>query len=64
MKKDPQESNEPIDATGLEGKWVLEVNGKIVASSDRADVILRRAEKYPAEDVVVTKVLYPGASFY
>lgn len=64
VKKTPNTCERGADVTGLEGKWLLEVKGKIVASSDRVDEILRRAEKYPPEDVMVTKVLYPGASFY
>lgn len=62
--KEKIENLEQGDVTGLEGKWILEVKGKIVASSDRVDEILRRAEKYPPEDTLVTKVLYPGASYY
>ena len=58
------ENLEQGDVTGLEGKWILEVKGKIVASSDRVDEILRCAEKYPPKDTLVTKVLYPGASYY
>ena len=64
VKKNRKANDEPLDVTGLIGKWILEVDGKIVASSDRVDVVLRLAEKYPVEDTLVTKVLYPGASFY
>jgi len=60
----PKKSEKVVDVTGLEGKWILEVKGKIVASSDRVDEILRRAQEYPLKDVMVTKVPYPGVSCY
>jgi len=57
----------PIDmglATGEEGKWVVVHKGKVVASGDSSGDMLRVAERYPENEVVVTKILYPGASFY
>lgn len=60
----PKRSEKVVDVTGLEGKWILEVKGKIVASSDRVDEILRRAQEYPLKDVMVTRVPYPGVSCY
>jgi len=51
-------------ATGLEGQWVVVHNGKVVAQSDDSGEMLRFAERYPSDEVVVTKILYPGASFY
>ncbi len=50
--------------TGIAGQWVVVVQGKVVASSDDAGEMFRLAEKYPDEDTYVTKILYPGASFY
>ena len=51
-------------ATGNEGQWVVVHNGKVVASSDNGGEMMRFAERYPPEEVVITKILYPGASFY
>ena len=64
MIKYLQEGSQPKDFTGLEGKWVLEVEGKIIASSDRPDQILELAEKYHEKDMIVFMVPYPGRSFY
>ena len=64
MRKYTQENSEPMDYTGLEGKWVLKVKDKIVASSDKPDEIADLAEKYPAEDTMIMMVPYPGRSFY
>jgi len=64
VRDEPQERNEPIDITGLEGKWAIEVDGKIVASSDRLEEILDRADEYPFGDAIVTKLPNPGVSFY
>jgi len=50
--------------TGIAGQWVVVVKDKVVASSDDAGEMFRLAEKYPDEDTYVTKILYPGASFY
>jgi hypothetical protein len=58
------EGSQPKDFTDLEGKWVLEVEGNIVASSDRPDQILDLAEKYHGKDLIVFMVPYPGRSFY
>lgn len=62
--KYPQEGSQLKDFTGLEGKWVLEVEGRIVASSDRPDQILDLAEEYHEKDMMVFMVPYPGRSFY
>ncbi len=43
---------------------VLVVDGEVVASSDDSEAMFREAMRYPAEKAVVTKVLFPGASFY
>ncbi len=64
MIRYPPESPQLNDFTGLEGKWVLEVEGRIVASSDRADQVLELAEEYQENDTIVFMVLYPGRSFY
>jgi len=40
------------------------VRGDVVASSEDLRKMLELAEKYPPEDTVVTKILYPQASFY
>jgi len=50
--------------SGVPGQWVLVVKDKVVASSDDAYEICMLAEKYPEEDAYMTKILYPGASFY
>ncbi len=59
---------EPIietgSVTGIEGKWLVVVKGKVVASSDNPAEMLQCAEKFPPEDVTVTKVLFANASFY
>jgi hypothetical protein len=49
---------------GVEGQWVVVHKGKVVASSDDGAEMLRLAGKYPAEETVVTKILYAEASFY
>ncbi len=49
---------------GVEGKWVLVVNDRVVVSSDSVEMVFREAAKYPPEQVVVTKILSGGASFY
>lgn len=51
-------------ATGVEGQWVVVHNGKVVASSNNSGEMMRFAERYPEDEVIVTKILYPGASFY
>jgi hypothetical protein len=50
--------------SGPEGHWVVVVNGKVIASSEDACEMLKLAEKYHSEDVVVTKILYPNASYF
>lgn len=50
--------------TGIPGHWVLVVQGEVIASSEDAGEMLRLAENYPDKDTYVTKILYPGASFY
>jgi len=52
------------DVTGPEGQWTVVVKGKVIASSDDAQKMFELAEKYPKDDTVVTRVLYPQASFY
>lgn len=64
MRKKSEDVMEPVDATDLEGKWVLQVEGKIVASSDKPTEILDLAEKYPAKDTMIMMVPYIGRSFY
>ncbi len=49
---------------GAEGQWVIVHQGKVIASDSDMDVILKLADKYPEEEVFITKVLFPGASFY
>ena len=51
-------------ATGEEGKWVVVHKGEVVASGNNSGDMLRFAERYPEDEVIVTKILYPGASFY
>ena len=62
--KDIEGCEESLDVTGLFGKWILVVGGKIVGNSDKAGEVLRLAKKYPVEDAYVTMVLYPGESYY
>ena len=50
--------------SGKEGQWVIVHNGDVVACSDDAGEMFRLAEGYPQDEVVVTKILYDGASFY
>ena len=50
--------------SGVPGQWVLVVENKVVASSDDAYEICLLAEKYPEEDAYITKILFPGASFF
>jgi hypothetical protein len=64
MKKHGPEYIEMGSVTGIAGQWVVVVKDKVVASSDDAGEMFRLAEKYPDEDTYVTKILYPGASFY
>lgn len=64
VRKTTRKDSEPLDYTGLEGKWVLKVKDKIVASSDKPADILDLAEKYPAKDRLIMMVPYPGRSFY
>jgi hypothetical protein len=52
------------DVTGPEGHWVVVVGGKVVATSGDIQKMLKLAEKYPAADTVVTRILYPQASFF
>ena len=50
--------------TGPAGHWVLVVKDKVIATNENLREILDLAEKYPVEDAIVSKILYPGASFY
>jgi len=52
------------DVTGPEGQWAVVVKGQVIASSYDAKMMFELAEKYPSDDTVVTRVLYPQASFY
>ncbi len=52
------------EVMGPEGYWVVVVRGKVIASSDDLKEMLRLAEKHPAAETLVTKVLYPQASFF
>jgi len=49
---------------GVEGKWVLVLNDRVIISSDSAEKVFREATKYPPEQVLVTRILSGGASFY
>jgi len=49
---------------GVEGKWVLVVDGRVVVSSGDIKEVLEEARKYPSEKSVVTRILHGGASFY
>ena len=52
------------DVTGPEGHWLVVVKGKVIASSADVQEMLRLAERFPEADTVVTRVLYPRASFF
>ena len=56
-------SLEVEEVVGPEGHWVVLVHGKVIATSDDLQEMLRLAEKHPSADTLVTKVLYPQASF-
>ena len=45
------------DLSEYPGKWIAIVDGKVVASGDRADVVVREAEeKYPDKEITLAKV--------
>ncbi len=48
----------------MEGQWTVVHGGATVACGDDAGEMFRLAEGYPQDEVVVTKVLYDGTSFY
>ena len=52
------------DVIGPEGHWVVVVRGEVIATSDDLQKMLRLAEKYPSADTLVTRILYPQASFF
>ncbi len=60
----PVKSAEVETIRGIEGKWVLVVDGHVVVSSDNIKEVFEEARKYPSEKSVVTKILHGGASFY
>ncbi len=49
---------------GAEGQWVIVHQGRVIASDSNMGKILKLAERYPEGEVFITKVLFPGASFY
>ena len=52
-------------AKGIEGEWVLMEGDKVIAHNPSMRKILKVAEKYPNnENVIITKILSPNASFY
>ncbi len=57
-------SLEVEEVVGPEGHWVVLVHGKVIATSNDLQEMLRLAEKHPSADTLVTKVLYPQASFF
>lgn len=52
------------EVVGPEGHWVVVVDGRVIATSSDLAKMLRLAEKHPAVDTVVKRVLYPKASFF
>jgi hypothetical protein len=50
--------------SGMEGQWVVVHKDRVVACDYDAEKMFRLAEQYPEDEVVVSKVLYDGASFY
>jgi len=55
---------EVSDIVGPEGHWVVVVRGKVIATNQDLAKMLKLAEKYPSADTLVTRVLYPQASFF
>lgn len=49
---------------GEEGNWLLIVDNVVVASDSDCKAIFELSEKYAEQDVIITKVLSPNASFY
>jgi hypothetical protein len=62
--KSMSESLNGKEVIGPEGHWVVVVRGEAIASSDDLQEMLRLAEKCPAADTLVTKILYPQRSFF
>ncbi len=45
------------DLSEYAGKWIAIVDGKVVASGDRADEVMEKAEKmYPDKEITLAKV--------
>mgnify|MGYP000660350989 CR=1 FL=1 len=45
------------DLSEYAGKWIAIVDGKVVASGDRADEVMEEAEKkYPNKEITLAKV--------
>ena len=45
------------DLSEYAGKWIAIVDGKVVASGDRADEVMREVEeKYPDKEITLAKV--------
>ncbi len=45
------------DLSEYAGKWIAIVDGRVVASGDRADEVMRKAEKnYPDKEITLAKV--------
>lgn len=55
---------EDEDVIGPEGHWVVVVHGEVIATSDDLQEMLKLAEKNPSADTLVTKILYPQASYF
>lgn len=49
---------------GPPGKWVLVVRGEVIATNDDPEALFREAERFPKEETLVTKILYPRSSYY
>jgi len=52
------------DVIGPEGHWVVVVRGEVIATSEDLRKMLELAERYPSAETLVTRVLYPQASFF
>jgi hypothetical protein len=50
--------------TGPVGHWVVVVGGRVIATSEDLQKMLELAEKYPEAETLVTRVLYPQASYF
>ncbi|MEA3557625.1 MAG: hypothetical protein U9R75_00045 [Candidatus Thermoplasmatota archaeon] len=63
-KQEEEIYEEVEDVAGDEGMWVVVHKGETVQSSYDSEKMYQFAERFPPEDVFVTKILFAGACFY